>query len=276
MIVSASRLSERIRRSDRMTSPSYAGLARTAIAALDPSPINLAMPFRDIVSAIDAAHGAVVGTVRLAARRLYDDPRGPVGGPHGCRHAAPYGRAPQSQPASPFRQSGSPPRDQLGLGRLERVRAVYSHLLAKAGAGDVGRALGMPQSNLCRLLEAAVLIGDYVVNALGRAGPHVVLARIFLVSAVISQFISNTSAALVMMPIGLARASELGVSALPMMMGVAMGASASFLTPFANGVSLMVYGPGGYRFGDFWKLGLIVMVWTLIVTMVVIPLYWKF
>ena len=156
------------------------------------------------------------------------------------------------------------------------MRAVYSHLLAKAGAGDVGRALGMPQSNLCRLLEAAVLIGDYVVNALGRAGPHVVLARIFLVSAVISQFISNTSAALVMMPIGLARASELGVSALPMMMGVAMGASASFLTPFANGVSLMVYGPGGYRFGDFWKLGLIVMVWTLIVTMVVIPLYWKF
>jgi len=65
-----------------------------------------------------------------------------------------------------------------------------------------------------------------------------VLAGIFLVSAVITQFISNTSSALVMMPIGLATASELGVSALPLMMGVAMGASASFLTPFANGVSL--------------------------------------
>lgn len=51
-------------------------------------------------------------------------------------------------------------------------------------------------------------------------------------TATISQFISNPSAALVMMPIGLATASELGVSALPMMMGVAMGASASFLTPF--------------------------------------------
>src|SRR5262245_22912161 len=48
----------------------------------------------------------------------------------------------------------------------------------------------------------------------------------------------NTSSALVMMPIGLATASELGVSALPLMMGVAMGASSSFLTPFANGVSL--------------------------------------
>jgi di/tricarboxylate transporter len=134
----------------------------------------------------------------------------------------------------------------------------------------------IPPATAMTKTGAAVLIGDYVVNALGSAGPHVVLAGIFLVSAVISQFISNTSAALVMMPIGLATASELGVSALPMMMGVAMGASASFLTPFANGVSLMVYGPGGYRFGDFWKLGLIVMAWTLIVTVVVIPLYWKF
>jgi di/tricarboxylate transporter len=60
------------------------------------------------------------------------------------------------------------------------------------------------------------------------------------------------------------------------MLGVAMGASASFLSPFSNGVSLMVYGPGGHRFGDFWKLGLIVTVWALIVTVVVIPLYWKF
>src|SRR5215472_17132695 len=91
---------------------------------------------------------------------------------------------------------------------------------------------------------------------------------------------ANTStgrpSALVMMPIGIATASEMGVSTLPMMMGVAMGASASFMTPFANGVSLMVYGPGGYRFGDFWKLGIIVMIWALIVTVVVVPLHWKF
>jgi di/tricarboxylate transporter len=97
-----------------------------------------------------------------------------------------------------------------------------------------------------------------------------------LVTAAISQFISNTSAALVMMPIGLATASELGVSAAAYDDGCGHGASVSFLTPFANGVNLMVYGPGGYRFGDFWKLGLLVMVWTLIITAVVIPLYWKF
>lgn len=134
----------------------------------------------------------------------------------------------------------------------------------------------IPPATAMSKTGAAALIGDYVVNALGSAGPHAVLAGIFLVTMVISQFISNTSSALVMMPIGMATASELGVSAIPLMLGVAMGASASFLTPFANGVSLMVYGPGGYRFGDFWKLGLIVTTWTLIVTVVVIPLYWKF
>jgi di/tricarboxylate transporter len=134
----------------------------------------------------------------------------------------------------------------------------------------------IPPATAMTKTGAAALMGDYVVNALGSAGPHAVLAGIFIVSAIISQFISNTSAALVMMPIGLATASELGVSPLPMMLGVAMGASASFLTPFANGVSLMVYGPGGYRFGDFWRLGLAVIVWALIVTVVVIPLFWKF
>lgn len=134
----------------------------------------------------------------------------------------------------------------------------------------------IPPATAMTKTGAAELIGDYVVTALGGAGPLAVLAGIFVVSAIITQFISNTSSALVMMPIGLAVASELGVSALPMMLGVAMGASASFLTPFANGVSMMVYGPGGYRFGDFWKLGLIVMAWALIVTVVVIPLYWKF
>jgi di/tricarboxylate transporter len=134
----------------------------------------------------------------------------------------------------------------------------------------------IPPATAMTKTGAAELIGDHVVSALGSAGPHAVLAGIFVASAVISQFISNTSSALVMMPIGLATASDLGVSALPMMLGVAMGASASFLTPFSNGVSLMVYGPGGYRFGDFWRLGLVVMAWALVVTVVVIPLYWRF
>src|SRR5262249_42716109 len=134
----------------------------------------------------------------------------------------------------------------------------------------------IPPATAMTKTGAAAMIGDHVVNALGGAGPLAVLAGVFFAPAAISQFLSNTSAALVLIPIGLATASELGVSALPIMMGVAMGASASFLTPFANGVSMMAYGPGGYRFGDFWPLGLVVMAWALIVTLVAVPLYWEF
>ena len=123
---------------------------------------------------------------------------------------------------------------------------------------------------------AAQMIGDQIVSLLGAAGPVAVLTGLFLAATVITQFISNTSAALVLIPIALVTADDMGVSALPMVMSVAMGASASFLTPFANGVSLMVYGPGGYKFGDFWRLGLVVLAWTLLVTVVVTPLYWRF
>lgn len=123
---------------------------------------------------------------------------------------------------------------------------------------------------------AARMIGDQIVGLLGDAGPLAVLTGLFLAATVVTQFISNTSTALVLMPVAFATASDMGVSALPMVMSVAMGASASFLTPYANGVSLMVYGPGGYKFGDFWRLGLVVLAWTLVVTAVVTPLYWRF
>ncbi len=123
---------------------------------------------------------------------------------------------------------------------------------------------------------AAAMIGNYIVTLLGDFGPIAVLVGLFLAATIITQFISNTSTALVTMPIAFAAASDMHVSALPMVMSVAMGASASFLTPFANGVSLMVHGPGGYKFGDFWPLGVVVLIWTLIVTVIVTPLYWPF
>src|SRR5262249_38339593 len=101
---------------------------------------------------------------------------------------------------------------------------------------------------------AGQMVGDRNVSLRGGAGPTAVLAGVFLAATAISQFISNTSTALVMMPIGLAAAADMHVSALPMMISVAMGASASFLTPFDKDDRLLVYRPGGDRFGDCWML----------------------
>ena len=123
---------------------------------------------------------------------------------------------------------------------------------------------------------AARMIGDHIVSWLGGMGPIAVMIGLFVAATIITQFISNTSTALVMMPIGLAAATDMSVSAMPMIMSVAMGASASFLTPFASGVSLTVYGPGGYRFGDYWRIGIPVLIWTLLVTAVITPLVWPF
>jgi|SRR5579871_275229 len=167
--------------------------------------------------------------------------------------------------------------------------------LVCAGAMLVTRVLTLPQFykgidwNTCIVIGAmiplatamthtgaAALIGDQVIQLLGGMGPRAVLAGLFLVTTFVSQFISNTSAALVMIPIGIATASELRISALPLVIGIALGASASFLNPVSTAVNLMVHGPGGYRFGDYWKLGLIVTLWSLIVAVFIAPLYWKF
>jgi di/tricarboxylate transporter len=93
---------------------------------------------------------------------------------------------------------------------------------------------------------------------------------------VLSQFISNTSSALVMLPIAVATATDLHVATLPMILGVALGASTSFVMPFANAVTLSVYGPGGYRFGDFWRLGSIVSAWSFVVAVALVPVLWPF
>ena len=123
---------------------------------------------------------------------------------------------------------------------------------------------------------AAQLLGDGVVRSIGDLGPYAVFIGLFLVTAVLSQFISNTSSALVMLPIAVATAGDLHVAALPMILSVALGASTSFVMPFANAVTLSVYAAGGYRFGDFWRLGSVVSAWAFVVAVALVPLLWPF
>lgn len=123
---------------------------------------------------------------------------------------------------------------------------------------------------------AAALLGDIVVQAVGFAGPRAIAAGLFLVAAVITQFIANTSAALIMIPIAVSTAAEVEISPMPLIMAVALGASASFLTPVGTPVNLMVHGPGGYEFADYWRLGLPVVLLSLLIALFVAPLYWPF
>ena len=110
----------------------------------------------------------------------------------------------------------------------------------------------------------------------GRLGPYALLGGLFVLTAVLGQLISNTATALIVIPIGVASAKVLGMSPEPVLMSTAVAAAASFLTPIATPTNLMVMGPGGYAFGDYWKLGLPLMIWFFVVATFYIPLVWRF
>lgn len=121
---------------------------------------------------------------------------------------------------------------------------------------------------------AAGKIADALVQIVGGAGPHALLVALFVLTAVIGQLISNTATALIVIPIAISAAGDLAVSSRPVLMTVAVAATASFLTPIATPANMMVLGPGGYRFGDYWKLGLCVMVVFFAVAVGLVPLFW--
>jgi di/tricarboxylate transporter len=97
-----------------------------------------------------------------------------------------------------------------------------------------------------------------------------------VLTAVLGQLISNMATALIVIPIAVSAALELGVSPRPVLMTVTVAAAASFLTPVATPANLMVMGPGGYRFGDYWKLGLPMLLWFLLVAVLLVPQIWSF
>jgi di/tricarboxylate transporter len=123
---------------------------------------------------------------------------------------------------------------------------------------------------------AANLLADLLIRVVGDAGPYALLAGLFVLTAILGQLISNTATVLIILPIAVAAALELGISPRPVLMSVAVAGAASFLTPVATPVNLIVMGPGGYRFGDYWKLGLPILLWFFVVATFLVPVFWSF
>ncbi len=108
----------------------------------------------------------------------------------------------------------------------------------------------------------------------GDASPRVVMAALFVLTAVVGLFMSNTATAVLMAPIGLGLAAQLGVSPYPFAMTVTLAASAAFMTPVSSPVNTLVVGPGSYRFMDFVRIGVPFTLIVLIVCVAVLP--WLF
>nr|WP_282100324.1 SLC13 family permease [Aeromonas dhakensis] len=120
------------------------------------------------------------------------------------------------------------------------------------------------------------LIVGALISAVGEMGPRVMLASLFALCAVIGLFISNTATAVLMAPIALGTAQQMGVSPYPFAMTIAIAASAAFMTPVSSPVNTLVLGPGNYKFVDFVRIGVPFTALVMVVSVIAIPWFFPF
>ena len=121
---------------------------------------------------------------------------------------------------------------------------------------------------------ATTVLANYLVNATAGYSPILLLGLIMVLTMLLSDIMNNAATAVVMAPFSVAVAQHLGVHADPFLMAVAIGASCAFLTPIGHQNNLLVMGPGGYRFGDYWRMGLPLELLILAVSLPLLVIFW--
>ena len=134
----------------------------------------------------------------------------------------------------------------------------------------------LPMATALEKTGGVEIIVNGLVDSLGGSGPLVLMAALFVLTSVFSQFISNTATTVLVAPIALGAAEGLGVSPYPLLMTVALAASTAFATPVASPVNTLVLGPGGYRFNDFVKVGVPLQLLAMAVTLLAVPVLFPF
>lgn len=121
---------------------------------------------------------------------------------------------------------------------------------------------------------ATSVIANGILSVFGDGSPVTLLLLVMIVTTALSAVLNNAATALVMAPISVGIAERLAVSADPFLMGVAISASCAFLTPIGHQNNTLVMGPGGYRFGDYWQMGLPVTVIVIATSIPLILIFW--
>ena len=124
---------------------------------------------------------------------------------------------------------------------------------------------------------AGKLIADTVVGMMGaHPNPIVLCAVLYLISNVLTQFMSNTASAALLAPIGISIAQSIGADPKPVLMAIGIAASMAFATPMATPPNTLVLGPGSFTFNDYVKVGVPLCVICFIVSVIIIPIFWPF
>jgi di/tricarboxylate transporter len=151
----------------------------------------------------------------------------------------------------------------------EAYRAIDWKIVFLLG-GIIPLGLAMQQSG------TALWLSNLLITPFMGMGPLVILALLYLLTAVLTEAMSNNAAAVILAPIALSLATTMHVNPRPFLVAITFAASTSFATPVGYQTNTMVYAPGGYRFSDFIRIGgpLNIIFWGLAVLL--IPLLWSF
>lgn len=153
-------------------------------------------------------------------------------------------------------------------GTLARANMNWQVLIVIGAALGIGKA--MTQTG------AAAGIAHGLMEVVGGLGPRAVLLVLLVLTSVFAQLVTNNGAAVLMFPIAMGAAGELGVSPEPFAVALMASAACSFMTPIGYQTNLMVYGPGGYRFSDYLRLGAPLTVLVAILGVLIAPVVFPF
>lgn len=148
------------------------------------------------------------------------------------------------------------------------VRAAVDFDVIVTIAAAFGVAAGLESSGLANTAARGL------IDALGGFGAVGALAGVIIATVLLKEFVTNNAAALMILPLALATATELGLNPRTFALGVAIAAATPFLTPIGYQTNLMVYGPGGYRFTDYLRLGVPLTLIVIVMLVVGLPVVW--
>jgi di/tricarboxylate transporter len=167
------------------------------------------------------------------------------------------------------------------------LTAVF--LMILTGCLQLRDAYKAMEGNVLVLIAGAIALGtamektgtahyyaDGFLNLFHGSNPEIVLAGIILLTSISTQILSNNATGVLLVPIAVSTALSLGVDPKPFIIAVCFGASACFATPIGYQTNLLVYGPGGYRFSDYLKLGIPLNILVVVLGAIFIPVYWPF
>ena len=153
--------------------------------------------------------------------------------------------------------------------RVEEIYAEVEWLVIFVLAGLIPLGVALETTGAAELLAHGVVT---LTAPLGEVG---LIAAFYLVTVLMTAIVSNAATAVMLTPVAILAATQAGVNPYALLIAVMFGASASFVTPFGYQTNVMIYGPGGYRFSDFLKVGGLLNLILLITASLLIPLFWR-